>query len=48
MVQSTNSHIRRLLTERGQYEDELKKAKALGRQRMQGLLSQCRQILFHR
>ena len=42
MVQSTNSHIRRLLTEKSQYEDDLQKAKALSRQRMQGLLMQCK------
>jgi Ni,Fe-hydrogenase I small subunit len=44
MVQSTNSHIRRLLTEKAQYEEELHKAKELNRQRMQGLLTQCMRI----
>ncbi|CAG9768187.1 unnamed protein product [Ceutorhynchus assimilis] len=40
MIQSTNSHVRRLLTEKGHYEDELKKAKDLLKGRMQGILLQ--------
>jgi Ni,Fe-hydrogenase I small subunit len=41
MIQSTNSHVRRLLNEKSQYDDELQKAKELMRQRMTGLLLQC-------
>jgi hypothetical protein len=41
MIQSTNSHVRRLLGEKSQFEDELQKAKELMRQRMTGLLMQC-------
>jgi hypothetical protein len=41
MIQSTNSHVRRLLTEKVTYEEELQKAKELLKGRMQGLLIQC-------
>ncbi|EFN61407.1 Ecto-NOX disulfide-thiol exchanger 2 [Camponotus floridanus] len=41
MIQSTNSHVRRLLTEKAAYEEELQKAKELMKGRMQGLLIQC-------
>ncbi|KAL7303960.1 hypothetical protein TKK_0003618 [Trichogramma kaykai] len=44
MIQSTNSHVRRLLTEKSTYEDELQKAKELLKSRMQGLLIQFSQI----
>nr|CAH7769268.1 unnamed protein product [Callosobruchus chinensis] len=44
MIQSTNSHIRRLLGEKSQYEDELRKAKELMKGRMQGILLQFSQI----
>ncbi|CAG9860601.1 unnamed protein product [Phyllotreta striolata] len=44
MIQSTNSHIRRLLNEKGQYEEELRKAKEILRGRMQGILLQFGQI----
>ncbi|XP_050315546.1 ecto-NOX disulfide-thiol exchanger 2 isoform X2 [Anthonomus grandis grandis] len=40
LIQCTNSHVRRLLNEKGHYEDELKKAKDLLRGRMQGILLQ--------
>lgn len=42
MIQSTNSHVRRLLTEKATYEDELTRAKELMKGRMQGLLIQCK------
>ncbi|KAJ8972991.1 hypothetical protein NQ317_019022, partial [Molorchus minor] len=42
MIQSTNSHVRRLLNEKTQYEEELKKAKELMKGRMQGILLQCK------
>ncbi|KAJ8919902.1 hypothetical protein NQ315_006431 [Exocentrus adspersus] len=44
MIQSTNSHVRRLLNEKSQYEDELKKAKDIMKGRMQGILLQFSQI----
>ncbi|XP_025832570.1 ecto-NOX disulfide-thiol exchanger 2 [Agrilus planipennis] len=44
MVQSTNSHVRRLLTEKTQYEEELQKAKEIMKGRMQGILLQFSQI----
>ncbi|XP_031355933.1 ecto-NOX disulfide-thiol exchanger 2 isoform X2 [Photinus pyralis] len=44
MIQSTNSHVRRLLTEKTQYEDELQKAKEIMKGRMQGILLQFSQI----
>ncbi|XP_044746718.1 ecto-NOX disulfide-thiol exchanger 2 [Coccinella septempunctata] len=44
MIQSTNSHVRRLLSEKCQYEDELKKAKEIMKGRMQGILLQFSQI----
>lgn len=40
MIQSTNSHVRRLLNEKTQYEEELRKAKELMKGRMQGILLQ--------
>lgn len=40
MIQSTNSHIRRLLNERTNYEDELNKAKEMHRKHMQSLSTQ--------
>uniref|UniRef100_A0A1B6MNE3 RRM domain-containing protein n=1 Tax=Graphocephala atropunctata TaxID=36148 RepID=A0A1B6MNE3_9HEMI len=42
MIQSTNSHVRRLLTEKATYEEELTLAKELMKGRMQGLLIQCK------
>ncbi|CAK9829471.1 Ecto-NOX disulfide-thiol exchanger 1 [Anthophora retusa] len=44
MIQSTNSHVRRLLGEKLAYEEELQKAKELMKGRMQGLLIQFSQI----
>ncbi|KAL3285227.1 hypothetical protein HHI36_019339 [Cryptolaemus montrouzieri] len=44
MIQSTNSHVRRLLNEKCQYEEELKKAKEIMKGRMQGILLQFSQI----
>lgn len=44
MIQSTNSHVRRLLGEKSQYEDELQKARELMKGRMQGILIQCKFI----
>jgi len=44
LIQSTNSHVRRLLNEKGQYEEELQKAKYIYKARMQGLLIQCKLV----
>lgn len=44
MIQSTNSHIRRLITEKSSYEEELQRAKELMKGRMQGLLIQFNHI----
>ncbi|CAD6215710.1 GSCOCG00000521001-RA-CDS [Cotesia congregata] len=44
MIQSTNSHVRRLLSEKASYEEELQRAKELMKGRMQGLLIQFSQI----
>ncbi|KAG8319366.1 Ecto-NOX disulfide-thiol exchanger 2 [Homalodisca vitripennis] len=46
MIQSTNSHVRRLLTEKATYEEELTRAKELMKGRMQGLLIQCKYTAF--
>lgn len=40
MIQSTNSHVRRLMTEKTAYEDELNKAKETHRKQMQNLSTQ--------
>lgn len=42
MIQSTNSQVRRLLNEKSTYDDEFQRAKDLFRQRMTGLLMQCK------
>lgn len=44
MIQSSNSHMRRLMGEKTQYEEELTKAKEQLRQRMQGIFTQCKCI----
>lgn len=44
MIQSTNSHVRRLMTEKGQYEEELAKFREQTRARMQGVVMQFGQI----
>ncbi|XP_034934226.1 ecto-NOX disulfide-thiol exchanger 2 isoform X2 [Chelonus insularis] len=44
MIQSTNSHVRRLLSEKVSYEEELQRAKELMKGRIQGLLIQFSQI----
>lgn len=42
MIQSTNSHIRRLLNEKCQYEDELRDAKDKHRKQMTKMIEQCK------
>nr|XP_027224747.1 ecto-NOX disulfide-thiol exchanger 2-like [Penaeus vannamei] len=44
MIQSTNSHVRRLMTEKSQYEEELAKFREQTRARMQGVIMQFGQI----
>lgn len=46
MIQSTNSHVRRLLNEKTQYEEELQKAREIMKGRMQGILLQCKCNFF--
>nr|CAD7463647.1 unnamed protein product [Timema tahoe] len=41
MIQSTNSHVRRLLNEKTQFEEELQRAREVMKGRMQGILLQC-------
>jgi hypothetical protein len=40
LIQSSNTHVRRLITEKQTHEDEVNKAKLLFKQRMQGILVQ--------
>lgn len=42
MIQSTNSHVRRLLNDKTQYEEELQRAKDEAKIKMQTLLIQCK------
>jgi hypothetical protein len=41
MIQSTNSHVRRLLNDKNQYEEDLKKARSNFKKQMQSMLVQC-------
>jgi hypothetical protein len=41
MIQSTNSHIRRLLNDKNQYEDELREAKEKHNNQMTKIREQC-------
>lgn len=45
IIQSTNSHVRRLLSEKNQFEEELQNLKDLTKCRMQTILLQCKYIL---
>lgn len=42
MIQSTNSHVRRFINEKNNYEEELQKAKDLYKQQMHSLSVQCK------
>lgn len=42
MIQSTNSHVRRLLNEKSTFEEELEKAKELHKKQMHNLSVQCK------
>ncbi|KAL4132460.1 hypothetical protein QTP88_009604 [Uroleucon formosanum] len=44
IIQSTNSHVRRLLSEKNQFEEELQNLKDLTKRRMQAILLQFTQI----
>ena len=46
MIQSTNSHVRRLMNEKMQYEEELQNAKDVYRTRVQGIIVQCKYYYF--
>ena len=41
MIQSSNSHIRRLMTEKSQHEKEMEEAKEKFKTALSGILSQC-------
>lgn len=45
IIQSTNSHVRRLLSEKTQFEEELQNLKDLTKRRMQTILLQCKYTL---
>nr|CAD7578891.1 unnamed protein product [Timema californicum] len=47
MIQSTNSHVRRLLNEKTQFEEELQRARDVMKGRMQGILIQCEYRFGH-
>ena len=42
MIQSTNSHVRRLLNEKVQFDEEFQKSKQLLRSRVQAIYTQCK------
>ncbi|KFM77181.1 Ecto-NOX disulfide-thiol exchanger 1, partial [Stegodyphus mimosarum] len=44
MIQSTNSHVRRLMNEKAKYEQELETARKMLKQQMQGILLQFNEI----
>lgn len=46
MIQSSNSHVRRLQSEKTSYEEELDKAKKLYKKQMQGMSIQCKYHFF--
>ena len=41
MVQSVNSHVRRLMAEKAQHDDELEMMKKQFRDRLEGIIRQC-------
>lgn len=47
MIQSTNSHTRRLLNEKNQFEDDLKDAKEKYRSQMMKMMEQCKYNKVH-
>lgn len=47
MIQSTNSHVRRLMNEKMQYEEELQNAKDVYRTRVQGIIVQCKYYFLY-
>ena len=46
MIQSVNSHVRRLMNEKGAHDQELEQMKLAFRQRHEGILRQCKSISF--
>lgn len=42
LIQTTNAHVRRLLTEKENHEQEIENMKANFRQQIQGILRQCK------
>lgn len=47
LIQSSNTHVRRLLLEKQQHEEEVNQAKLLFKQRVQGILVQCKLCPLH-
>jgi len=47
MIQSSNSHIRRLMTEKSQHEKEMEEAKEKFKTALAGILAQCESQLSH-
>lgn len=51
MIQSINSHVRRLIYDKNQCETDFKKAKDLMKNKAQTILSQCKyvndNVMFH-
>lgn len=41
LIQSSNTHVRRLVMEKQQHEEELNQAQLLFKQRVQGIIVQC-------
>ncbi len=42
MIQSVNSHVRRLMNEKATHDQELEQMKLAFRQRLEGILRQCK------
>ena len=44
LIQSSNTHVRRLVTEKQQHEEEVSQAQLLFKQRVQGIIVQCESL----
>lgn len=48
MIQSANSHVRRLMGEKAQHEEEMERAKETFKNALMAILTQCKEtLLFH-
>lgn len=43
MIQSANSHVRRLMSEKAQHEEEMERAKEVFKNALLAILTQCKQ-----